>query len=107
MPSDSILIVDDNPANLKLARVLLSLEGYEIRTALDAEQALKLLETYQPNLILNIGGHGDVRRRAVRSTLGRGSMRSHQAPATRRDRGGHRLARRRRRRADPALAIDA
>lgn len=47
-----ILIVDDNPINLKLARLLLSGEGYEVRTALDAEQALGLLGEFQPHLIL-------------------------------------------------------
>lgn len=47
-----ILIVDDNPINLKLARLLLSAEGYEVRTALDAEQALGLLGEFQPHLIL-------------------------------------------------------
>jgi two-component system cell cycle response regulator DivK len=52
MTREPILIVDDNPANLKLARVLLTLEGYDARTATDAEQALKLLETFVPRLIL-------------------------------------------------------
>jgi two-component system, cell cycle response regulator DivK len=50
--SKSILIVDDNPANLKLARVLLASEGYDARTAGDAEQALKMLTTFSPALIL-------------------------------------------------------
>jgi CheY-like chemotaxis protein len=50
--ADRILIVDDNPQNLKLARVLLSSEGYEIRTAADAEEALEILETFTPRLIL-------------------------------------------------------
>jgi two-component system, cell cycle response regulator DivK len=49
---EAILIVDDNPHNLKLARVLLAGEGYEVRTATDAEQALDLLESYSPRLIL-------------------------------------------------------
>jgi len=48
----AILIVDDNPANLKLARVTLQAEGYDVRTAVDAEQALALLETFEPALIL-------------------------------------------------------
>lgn len=52
MASDPILIVDDNPANLKLARLLLTAEGHDARTAPDAEQALKLLETFTPKLIL-------------------------------------------------------
>jgi CheY-like chemotaxis protein len=52
MANESILVVDDNPANLKLARVLLSLEGYDAQTAPDAEHALKMLETFRPDLIL-------------------------------------------------------
>jgi CheY-like chemotaxis protein len=52
MPGEPILVVDDNPANLKLARVLLSGEGYEVRTAGDAAEALVVLETFRPRLIL-------------------------------------------------------
>jgi two-component system cell cycle response regulator DivK len=52
MPNEPVLIVDDNPANLKLARVLLRTHGYDARTAPDAEQALKGLETFRPRLIL-------------------------------------------------------
>jgi two-component system, cell cycle response regulator DivK len=48
----SILIVDDNVANLKLAKVLLTSEGYDARTAADAEQALKMLTQFTPALIL-------------------------------------------------------
>jgi CheY-like chemotaxis protein len=52
MPGDPILIVDDNPQNLKLARLLLVAEGYDARTAVDAEQALVLMEQFMPRLIL-------------------------------------------------------
>jgi two-component system, cell cycle response regulator DivK len=52
MTGEPILIVDDNPINLKLEKILLGVEGYDIRTATDAEEALKLLETFQPRLIL-------------------------------------------------------
>jgi CheY-like chemotaxis protein len=52
MAGEPILIVDDNPANLKLARVLLTGEGYEVRTAADAEEALRVLEGFRPRLIL-------------------------------------------------------
>jgi two-component system, cell cycle response regulator DivK len=52
MAGEPILIVDDNPANLKLARVVLAVEGYEVRGAGDAEEALELLATFQPHLIL-------------------------------------------------------
>jgi two-component system, cell cycle response regulator DivK len=49
---EPILIVDDNPTNLKLARVLLAGEGYQVRTAGDAEEALAVLQAYRPRLIL-------------------------------------------------------
>src|SRR5437867_7795587 len=50
--SDSILIVDDNQMNLKLVRVVLAGEGYEVRTAADAEDALGVLQQWRPCLIL-------------------------------------------------------
>jgi CheY-like chemotaxis protein len=49
---DPILVVDDNPTNLKLVSYLLSSRGYEVRLAADAEQALAILETFSPRLIL-------------------------------------------------------
>jgi CheY-like chemotaxis protein len=49
---EPILIVDDNPANLKLIRVLLAAEGYEIQCAADAEEALSILAEFRPHLIL-------------------------------------------------------
>lgn len=52
MAGEPILIIDDNPINLKLERILLTVEGYDVRTAMDAEEALKLLEHYKPRLIL-------------------------------------------------------
>jgi CheY-like chemotaxis protein len=52
MPSESILIIDDNPTNLKLVRVLLAGEGYDTRTASDAEEALEVLSEFHPKLIL-------------------------------------------------------
>lgn len=52
MVGEPILIIDDHPLNLKLAKVLLASEGYEIRTAINAEEALTVLETFQPKLIL-------------------------------------------------------
>ena len=52
MASEAILIVDDNPVNLKLAHLLLVGEGYNVRTATDAEEALKVLQEFSPRLIL-------------------------------------------------------
>jgi two-component system cell cycle response regulator DivK len=52
MVGKSILVVDDNVHNLKLTRFLLKQEGFEVTTAENAEQALVLLQTYVPDLIL-------------------------------------------------------
>ena len=47
-----VLVVDDHPLNLKLTRVLLEQDGYEVETAADAEQALEKLEAFAPRVIL-------------------------------------------------------
>jgi CheY-like chemotaxis protein len=52
MTDRSILIVDDNPVNLKLIRILLVGEGYNVHTAGDAEEALRVLQDLRPRLIL-------------------------------------------------------
>ena len=52
MAGEPILIVDDNAQNLKLARVILSSEGYQVRTAVDAEDALTIIESFAPRVIL-------------------------------------------------------
>jgi two-component system, cell cycle response regulator DivK len=52
MAGEPVLVVDDNSQNLKLVRVLLRTEGYEVRTAVDAEEALGELEVFRPRLIL-------------------------------------------------------
>jgi PAS domain S-box-containing protein len=52
MGADPILIVDDNPANLKVARFALESEGYDVRTATDGEEALMILRRFRPRLIL-------------------------------------------------------
>lgn len=52
MAGEPILIVDDNASNLKLLRVLLETEGYQIRTAEHGYAALQVLREFQPRLIL-------------------------------------------------------
>jgi CheY-like chemotaxis protein len=47
-----ILIVDDNPTNLKLIESVLEAEGYEVVLSPDAEQAQMLLLQLTPDLIL-------------------------------------------------------
>lgn len=52
MSGEAILIVDDNAVNLKLVKVLLVKEGYQVRTAGDAEEALQSIAAAKPRLIL-------------------------------------------------------
>lgn len=52
MANESILIIDDSPVNLKLARILLASQGYLIRTAPDGAEALSMLSTFRPHLVL-------------------------------------------------------
>jgi two-component system, cell cycle response regulator DivK len=52
MNDGPILVVDDNPANLKLLRVTLRSSGYDVVAATYAEEALKFLQTVHPALIL-------------------------------------------------------
>jgi CheY-like chemotaxis protein len=52
MSRRSILVVDDNPSNLKLFTYLLALPGYDVRTAADAAQALDELGRMVPDLII-------------------------------------------------------
>jgi CheY-like chemotaxis protein len=48
----SILVVDDNPTNLKLFTYLLALPDYDVSTARNAEEALQVLVRLKPQLIL-------------------------------------------------------
>jgi class 3 adenylate cyclase/CheY-like chemotaxis protein len=47
-----ILVVDDNPANVKILQARLAAQGYEILTALDGEQALTTALEKRPDLVL-------------------------------------------------------
>jgi CheY-like chemotaxis protein len=50
--SSTILVIDDNPVNLKLASEVLHAAGHEVIRVADAEQALALLPAHLPTLIL-------------------------------------------------------
>jgi CheY-like chemotaxis protein len=50
--SRSILIVDDNPSNLKLFTFLLAMPGYVVTTAANAQEALDVLVGLRPDLII-------------------------------------------------------
>jgi two-component system cell cycle response regulator DivK len=47
-----VLIIEDNPTNMKLAIMLLGTAGHQALTATDAEAGLTLARTEQPDLIL-------------------------------------------------------
>jgi CheY-like chemotaxis protein len=51
-PAATILVVDDNPINLKLVSDLLAFEGYRVLKAEDGEQAAVSVEAEPPDLIL-------------------------------------------------------
>jgi two-component system cell cycle response regulator DivK len=48
----TVLVVEDNPANMTLATFLLKSAGYAVLTATDAESGLALARSEQPDLIL-------------------------------------------------------
>jgi CheY-like chemotaxis protein len=52
MAHEPILVIDDNAHNLKLARIVLTAAGYDVTTVIDAEEALRVLESLSPRLIL-------------------------------------------------------
>ena len=52
LPGESILVVDDEPANLRLLTVLLSRNGYQVHEARTAEEALEIVAKIRPRLVL-------------------------------------------------------
>jgi CheY-like chemotaxis protein len=52
MNTITILVIEDNPLNMKLVRSLLKIPHYNVLEATDAEMGLQLLRQYQPDLIL-------------------------------------------------------
>lgn len=52
MAGERILVVDDNPANVKLVAFVLGAKGFEVRTARNAEEAVVELATHPPRLVL-------------------------------------------------------
>ncbi len=52
MANNSVLIVEDTPVNLKVMRVLLTRQGFDVRTATTAEEALQVLKEFTPRIVL-------------------------------------------------------
>jgi CheY-like chemotaxis protein len=52
MEHTPILLVEDNVSNAKLTRILLEREGHYVRTAANADEALAMLQSFAPRLIL-------------------------------------------------------
>ena len=52
MPSDLILLVDDEPSILQLAQMYLEREGFRVKTASDGEAALEAVRALCPALIV-------------------------------------------------------
>jgi diguanylate cyclase (GGDEF)-like protein len=50
--ADKILVADDDPAILRLVEINLNLDGYEVVTANDGEEALRLVQEHSPALVL-------------------------------------------------------
>jgi two-component system cell cycle response regulator len=52
MKTSTVLVVEDNPLNMKLVRSLLTLSGYQVVEAENGETAIQLAAIHQPDLIL-------------------------------------------------------
>jgi CheY-like chemotaxis protein len=52
MAGKTILVVDDNPANVRLLSALLGAKGYAVRVAGDAKEARESIRAERPHLIL-------------------------------------------------------
>jgi two-component system cell cycle response regulator DivK len=52
MSSTRILVVEDNPKNMKLVRDVLEFSGYEVIEATTGEEGVRLAQTERPHLIL-------------------------------------------------------
>lgn len=52
MPNKNVLVVEDNEKNRKLMRVILKAKGYTVIEAATGEEALGILKTQKPDIIL-------------------------------------------------------
>jgi two-component system cell cycle response regulator DivK len=75
--SERILVIEDNPKNMKLVRDVLQFSGYEVIEATSGEDGVRLARQHEPDLILmdlqlpGIDGHTALSRlRADARTAG-------------------------------------
>jgi CheY-like chemotaxis protein len=52
MSPKRVLVVEDNERNRKVVRIVLKAKGYEVFEAANADEALAILRTHPPDLIL-------------------------------------------------------
>ena len=52
MPRHRILVVDDDPRLLHVVSMYLSIEGYDVLTAVDGEEELRLVAESPPDLVI-------------------------------------------------------
>lgn len=52
MLKEPILLADGNPLNLKLTRLVLEIEGYQVQIARSADEVFDVLQHFNPRLIL-------------------------------------------------------
>lgn len=78
-PAPRVVIVDDNLPNIDLARFVLEGDGFAVRSAMHAAEALALIETFQPHLVLMDiqlpGEDGLALTRRLRAQPGGGDLR--------------------------------
>jgi CheY-like chemotaxis protein len=48
----SVLVVDDNPLNANLARIILARAGFDVRTVASASEALAAVDAARPEVVL-------------------------------------------------------
>lgn len=48
-----VLVVDDDPDKTELLKVALTMEGYEVHTAVNGKEALSAIESVQPDLVVS------------------------------------------------------
>lgn len=48
----TILVIDDNELNRRLAEKILTISGYEVKAAVSGEQGLEMARVHRPDLIL-------------------------------------------------------